>query len=159
MTTPTASIDIESHCPEDTADFAKRLAESIPPGTTVALLGTLGAGKTFLTQCFAEACGVAAGSVVSPTFVIYQPHEGKRFRINHLDVYRLNDGNEFLDLGADEMMESDAVQFIEWADRVADYLPDEHLEIQFTVTGENARQIQVTAHGQRLCEFLVSLVG
>ena len=91
--------------------------------------------------------------------MIYQPHEGKRFRINHLDVYRLNDGNEFLDLGADEMMESDAVQFIEWADRVADYLPDEHLEIQFTVTGENARQIQVTAHGQRLCEFLVSLVG
>ncbi len=74
------------------------LAGVLPPGTVVALLGTLGAGKTRLVQAIAAACGVPREDVVSPTFVLCQQYRGKR-TINHLDAYRLREVNELRELG------------------------------------------------------------
>ncbi len=156
--TPTSRIlQFQSDSPEDTADLAKRLAAVVSPGTTIALIGTLGVGKTYFSRAFAAACGIPEEQVVSPTFVICHQHESPKFRINHLDVYRLSGGDEFVDLGAEEMMESESVQLIEWADQVADYLPDERLEIEFQVTGENSRTISVTAYGHAMTEKLKKL--
>ena len=151
------SLDFKSKSPEDTAKLAHQLASLIPRGTTIALIGTLGAGKTFFAQSFASACGIPAENVVSPTFVICHQYETPKFRINHLDVYRLAGGDEFVDLGAEEMMESDGVQLIEWADQVSDYLPDERLEIEFVVTDEKSRNIRLSATGAPLCKIVQSL--
>src|SRR4051794_22016451 len=108
--------------------FGAALADALPPGTTVALCGILGAGKTRLVQAIAAACGVPREEVVSPTFVLCQQYRGRR-TINHLDAYRLHDEDEFRELGIDEMFASEALTIIEWADRVADALPDEYLRI------------------------------
>ena len=151
------TLRFQSESPEDTTSLATRIAALIPGGTTIALVGTLGAGKTFFARAFAAACGVPEEQVVSPTFVICHQHETPRFRINHLDVYRLSDGGEFIDLGAEEMMESQSVQLIEWADQVAEYLPDERLEIEFAVTGEVSRDILVKASGSSLTELIQRL--
>ena len=100
-----------------TATLGHALAGVLPPGTTVALCGTLGAGKTRLVQAIAEGLGVNRRDVVSPTFVLIQEYHGRR-TIYHIDAYRLRDDDEFQQLGPDEYFESDGLVLIEWADRV-----------------------------------------
>ena len=129
------------------------LADVLPDGTVVALCGTLGAGKTRLVQAIAAACGVNRREVTSPTFVLVQEYHARR-TIYHLDAYRLRDLDEFLELGPEEYFQSDGLVLIEWADRVHDGLPEDHIEIQAEVTGDTARRFQVIAWGERYAEII-----
>jgi tRNA threonylcarbamoyladenosine biosynthesis protein TsaE len=131
-----------------TAALGAALAEVLPPGTAVALLGTLGAGKTRLVQAIAEACGVDRREVVSPTFVLVHEYRGRR-PVCHIDAYRLRDEDEFDQLGPDEFFESDALVLVEWADRVAGSLPAERIEIRIEVTGQRSRRFEVQSVGRR----------
>jgi len=130
----------------DTQRLGAALAQVLPPGTTVALIGTLGAGKTRLVQALAAGCGVSAETVVSPTFVLCQEYHGRR-TLYHLDAYRLKDDDEFLQLGAEEYFASDGITLIEWADRVLDCLPPQRVEIHIQVVGDTARQFQLQIVG------------
>jgi len=125
-----------------TDHLGQQLAEHLPPGSVVALSGTLGAGKTRLVQAIAAACGVEPADVTSPTFVLCREYRGTR-SIYHLDAYRLKDEDEFLELGAEEMFASGGLVFIEWAERVASYLPPDCVEITLEVTGETSRRAVV----------------
>jgi tRNA threonylcarbamoyladenosine biosynthesis protein TsaE len=136
-----------------TAALGHALADVLPPGTTVALCGTLGAGKTRLVQAIAECLGVNRRDVVSPTFVIIQEHRGWRM-IYHIDAYRLRDDDEFQQLGPDEYFESDGLVLIEWADRVAGSLPRDYIEICIEVTGIESRRFEIRAVGRRYEEVL-----
>jgi tRNA threonylcarbamoyladenosine biosynthesis protein TsaE len=132
----------------DTERLGRALAACLPPGTTVALSGTLGAGKTRLVQAIAAAFGVAEGDVVSPTFVLCQKYAGTR-TIYHLDAYRLADDDEFRELGPEEFFESDGLTIIEWGDKVRDCLPEERIEIDIEVTGAASRHFVVRGVGKR----------
>src|SRR3954453_14262736 len=126
--------------------FGAALAATLPPGTTVALCGTLGAGKTRLVQAIAAALGVPREEIVSPTFVLCQQYRGTH-TINHLDAYRLHDEDEFHELGIEEMFSSNAITIIEWADRVVGALPDDYLRIDIEVTGPTSRRFVITTAG------------
>jgi tRNA threonylcarbamoyladenosine biosynthesis protein TsaE len=129
-----------------TRHLGKLLAEVLPAGSTVALIGTLGAGKTRLVQAVAEAIGVEPGVVVSPTFVLVQQYQGRR-TLYHFDAYRIADDDEFLELGPDEYFEAGQLVLVEWADRVERLLPRERLELRFEVTAPQARRIEIRALG------------
>jgi tRNA threonylcarbamoyladenosine biosynthesis protein TsaE len=128
---------------QDTERLGKALAELLPPGTVVGLIGTLGAGKTRLVQAVATALGVPEGGVTSPTFVLVNEYHGGRIPLYHFDTYRLKDDDEFLELGPEEYFDSDGISFVEWADRVEHLLPDDWLEIAIEVTGETTRRVAV----------------
>lgn len=132
-----------------TERLGQALAACLPLGSVVALSGTLGAGKTRLVQAVAAACGVPRHEVVSPTFVLCQQHYAGRLPIHHLDAYRLQSAEELQAIGADELWESPAWTFIEWADRVAAALPEEYLHMEMVVTGPTARRVLVTPVGTR----------
>ncbi len=136
-----------------TAALGHALADVLPPGTTVALCGTLGAGKTRLVQAIAERLGVNRRDVVSPTFVLIQEYSGLRM-IYHVDAYRLRDDDEFQQLGPDEYFEGDGLVLIEWADRVQGSLPRDHVEIRIKVTGAESRRFEIRAIGRRYEEVL-----
>jgi tRNA threonylcarbamoyladenosine biosynthesis protein TsaE len=136
-----------------TAALGAALAEVLPGGSTVALCGTLGAGKTRLVQAIAEALGVDRRTVVSPTFVLIQEYTGLR-PIYHFDAYRLKDSDEFLALGPEEYFDSDGLVFVEWADRVADALPGEYLQIDIAVQGASERVFEFSAKGEKYGEIL-----
>jgi len=140
------SLVYEAKDEQATAALGRALAEVLPPGTTVALYGTLGAGKTRLVQAVAEGLGVDRNQVVSPTFVLIQEYQGRR-PLFHLDAYRLRDEDEFLELGPDEYFESEGITLVEWADRVVDCLPAEHVNIHVEVTGSHARRFTISATG------------
>lgn len=137
----------------ETEKVARELAEKIIPrqardkATVVALEGELGAGKTTFTKAFAKALGVKE-KLTSPTFVIL-----KRFTIYdlrfknliHVDAYRLNSGEELKSLGIEEMLADPGnIILIEWAERVADILPAEHLTIHIDHISENERKITIS---------------
>ena len=140
----------------DTDRLGAALAAGLPPGATIALTGTLGAGKTRLVQAIAAACGIDREVVVSPTFVLCQRYQGDR-TIYHLDAYRLRDDDEFRELGPEEFFESDGLTIVEWADKVADCLPDERIEIEIEVTGATSRQFVVRGIGERLSKAIDEL--
>lgn len=147
----------EAHSIDDTVRFGHCLGAVLPPGTLVALEGTLGAGKTRLVQAVAESLGVHARDVVSPTFVLVQQYEGER-TIYHVDVYRLKDEDEFLELGIDEYLTGNTLVFIEWARRVERCLPRDRLQIAIDVTGETSRTLHVIAHGAAHQDIIRKLV-
>ncbi len=146
----------EASSEADTARFGALLARVLPPGSTVALCGTLGAGKTRLVQAVAEALGVPEGEVASPTFVLIKEY-GARPPIYHFDAYRVRDDDEFLELGPDEYFESDGIVFVEWADRVQNCLPRQYLRIEIEVTGHNSRRFKLTAVGAQYESVLSQL--
>lgn len=140
----------EATSEDQTHHLGQVLAEVIPPGTVVALNGTLGAGKTRLVKAMASSLGIPAEDVISPTFVIMQRYFGGK-TLYHFDVYRIKDDDEFLELGPEEYFDSDGITLLEWADRVVDCLPRSYLRIDIEVLGETRRQFTISAVGKE-CE-------
>jgi tRNA threonylcarbamoyladenosine biosynthesis protein TsaE len=142
-----------------TETLGRELGALLFPGAVVALIGPLGAGKTYLVQAIAEGLGVARGAVVtSPTFVLIQEYEG-RLPIYHFDAYRLADEQAFADLGVGEYFEGDGVCLVEWADRVARTLPEDHLQVVLEIGGETSRRVTLTASGNRYQALVASLIS
>ena len=151
-----STLEFEAESEADTFRLGAELADVLPPGTTVALIGTLGAGKTRLVQALAQACGLPPDSVTSPTFVLCQHYQGSR-TLHHLDAYRLRDDDEFWQLGVDEYFDSDALTLVEWADRVSDCLPDERLEIEILVGAGDTRTFRILGSGSPIADAVQRL--
>lgn len=116
-----------------TESIARKLAEAIDRPITIALNGTLGAGKTQLARFLCGALGVPAESVTSPTYVLLQRYRGEHFEIYHFDFYRLENAHQVWDLGFDELQESSAILLVEWAEKFPETLPIDHLTVRLSV--------------------------
>lgn len=116
---------------EATREYGRQLAAEARPGQVIALVGDLGAGKTTLTQYIAEGLGVTE-RVTSPTFTIVHEYLSGRLPLYHFDVYRLEDPEEMYDLGYEEYFFGDGLCVVEWADRVADLLPEDVLALRIS---------------------------
>ena len=140
-----ATVSLPS--PEATRQFGHQISELLFPNSILALIGNLGAGKTFLVRAIAEGLGLPAGALVtSPTFVLVQEYAG-RLPMFHFDVYRLKHTSEFFDLGANEYFEAGGVCLVEWADRVEQQLPPDHLRVTMHVTAERSRRVELEGYG------------
>jgi len=153
---PSAPLEFVARSESDTDRLGSLLAGALEPGTVVALVGNLGAGKTRLVRAVAIAAGVDPHEINSPTFVLVHEYEG-RWPIYHFDTYRLSNADEFLDLGSQEYFASEGISFVEWADRVASTLPPDHLRIEIETTGDTERLFRITSTGaasQRIIDRL-----
>jgi tRNA threonylcarbamoyladenosine biosynthesis protein TsaE len=142
-----------------TEAFGRRLGALLFPGAVVALVGPLGAGKTHLTRAVAEGLGVKNPAAVnSPTFVLIQEYPA-RLPIYHFDAYRLSGPREFAELGVDEYFRGDGVCLVEWADKVDETLPAEHLRIEIEIVDESARRFTPVPSGPRHSLLVRNLCG
>jgi len=123
------------------------LAEYLPNGSVVALLGTLGAGKTKLVQAIAKYAGNDEETISSPTFVLLHEYIGGDRPIYHFDAYRLESAEEFRRLSPDDYFEGTGLTLIEWADKFPRVLPANHLEIRIELLGETTRRFHLTGYG------------
>ncbi len=129
---------------EDTKSLAKKIARSFTSGV-IALSGDLGAGKTTFTQGFAEGLGIK-DKIISPTFVLMRIHKIPKSKktLFHIDLYRLENSDQFLNLGLKEIIDDqDNIVLIEWAEKAKDLLPKNTLWITFENINENSRKITV----------------
>ena len=130
----------------ETKRLAAALAELIRPGDVVLLAGDLGAGKTAFAQGFGAALGIDE-PITSPTYTLVSQYSG-RLELNHLDVYRLEQVEEVLDLGLAEMLDEGGVTLIEWGDTIIPELPADFLEVRLRLgEGDDDRNVELVAVG------------
>ncbi len=155
----------QSHSVDETKILGRQIGELIQPGTVIALCGNLGAGKTAITQGIAAGLGITV-TVTSPTFIFVNEYATPAgHTLIHIDSYRLGDepddvALEALAFGLDEILSrEDAVVIIEWAERLAALLPDDHLQItlHYTEDNPNVRAITCTAYGPLSGALLMAL--
>ncbi len=124
-----------------TLSVGRALAALIDGPVSIALNGTLGAGKTTLAKAMISALGVEFDSISSPTFTICQEYAGADWSIYHVDLYRVVDTDELLELGTEQWLDGDGVAVIEWADRFSDVNSGCDLQVDITVVGKSSREI------------------
>jgi tRNA threonylcarbamoyladenosine biosynthesis protein TsaE len=130
---------------EETACYAREFAKSLKKGDVVAFFGDLGSGKTtFIRYLASELAKIAPESVNSPTFQYLNIYHGPSLSIYHFDLYRLKSASDFLALGFEEMLEGEGIACIEWAERIADILPERTISVAITHVAESERMIEVT---------------
>jgi tRNA threonylcarbamoyladenosine biosynthesis protein TsaE len=128
----------------ETQALAARLAGALRPGDVVALIGSLGSGKTRFVEGACRGLGYA-GRVRSPTFTLLHIYRA-RMPIYHFDLYRWESRSAADELEAwEEVMEGPGVTFIEWADRIADDLPERTIAVRLDFVDELHRRIEVRA--------------
>jgi tRNA threonylcarbamoyladenosine biosynthesis protein TsaE len=138
---------LSTAAPEETRAIGQALGSHAQAGAMLALIGPLGAGKTELAKGVAEGLGVTS-VVNSPTFVLMNEHSG-RLRLFHIDAYRLDDPEEAVAAGLFDDRQAAGVAVVEWADRLADRLPAERLELTLVpeADGSDRRRISWRALG------------
>ena len=147
-TVPAAAGRLTTGSPEATRALGAALGAAAGPGTVLALIGPLGAGKTQLAKGVATGLGVA-GVVNSPTFVLMNEHVG-RLRLFHVDAYRLDDPEEALAAGVLDERQAEGVTVVEWADRLDGWLPLDRIDLEIEhdpASAARERAITWKAHG------------
>lgn len=143
---------------EDTRAIAKRLAgewltalKGRSSALIVALEGELGAGKTTLVQGIATALGVRE-LPKSPTFNLAKEYAipGTDFRLWHLDCYRLSGRDDLAALDMHTVFaDPHNLVLIEWAARVGEALPTDHIVIRMEHAGNDTRNISIDNNPKR----------
>jgi len=149
-----------SNSPEETIALGKQIAFSVlaclscDSCVVIALRGTLGSGKTYLTKGIAEGLGITE-NLTSPTYTIIneyffhttnneQRKEKREVKFYHIDVYRLEGDKDFEDIGGIDILNSKSVCVIEWSERIPNSLPSAAIKISVEITGGTSRIIRLT---------------
>ena len=130
---------------KDTKKFAKNFAKILKGGEVVLLGGDLGAGKTTFTKSVLKCLGVK-DEVTSPTFTIMRQYSGKKFKVYHFDMYRLNNGQEAKEFGLEDYIYSknkNSIVFIEWPENVKDILIGKFIKVQIKRLDETSREFVI----------------
>src|SRR6266513_621872 len=129
-----------SNSPAETEALGRRLAEDVGVVSFLALQGELGSGKTLFTRGFVAGMGSKA-TVASPTFTIVHEYRDGRLSVYHFDFFRVENRQSLGRLGLDDYFFGDGVSVIEWADRFAEFIPEQARWILFEIKSENQRAI------------------
>jgi len=148
---------IMTHSVDGTRKLGQKIGTLITQPLVIALIGDLGSGKTAFVQGLAKGLEVPDGYyITSPTFTLINAYPG-RCPLVHVDLYRLEDINDLEDIGLDEMLHGQAVIAIEWADKLLDGLPAEHLLITMEIIDDDCRTLDLNATGQNEADLIRAL--
>ena len=126
---------------EETIELGKSFSKFIELGDIIALDGSLAAGKTTFVK------GILSGlnfenEVTSPTFTLINEYEALH-RVIHMDCYRENNLQRWINLGIQDYFYSDDVKIIEWPEIISKLIPIDSISIMFTSVSEFEREIYI----------------
>ena len=133
-------------------ELGARIGKELVAGDLLLISGTLGAGKTSLTQGIGQALGIK--NITSPTFVISRIHQGE-IPLVHVDAYRLQGDSTaiFDDLDLESYLPT-SITVVEWGEGLADRLADQYLGIAIEFGArDDQRLVSIVGHGSRFAEF------
>jgi tRNA threonylcarbamoyladenosine biosynthesis protein TsaE len=151
----TKSLHLLSRGPEDTQHIGMQLGKLARAGDVFLLSGKLGAGKTCLAQGIAWGLGFEE-YVSSPSFVVVREYHG-RIPMYHIDLYRLAQLSEILELGLDDYLYDGGVCVVEWAEKVTMAWPNEHMLIRIEYVSDIERWLCLEPSGERYSLILSDL--
>lgn len=134
-------LTFTTHTPEETISLGEKIGNKLKKGDVIAMQGTLAAGKTTITKGIAKALGIS-DTITSPTFCLISEYYGK-MPLYHMDVYRLEGGEDFVNLGTDDMIYGDGVSIIEWSEKIMNELPKRTIILRITPHDDGSRTIEI----------------
>ncbi len=130
-----------TNSPEEMEDLGRAFAATVGAGSVVALVGSLGAGKTHWSKGLVAGLGSPA-EVTSPTFGLVHEYPGGKFPVFHFDFYRLETAEELIALGWDEYLEAGGVVIAEWGDKFPELLPEETTWLTLAIDADGSRSVR-----------------
>lgn len=129
------------------------MASKLRPGDVVTLYGSVGSGKTVISQGIAAALGIEE-PVSSATFTILAEYPAPFGRFVHADLYRLHGSDDAIETGLEDLVsDQSTITVIEWADRAADLLePVETVRVTLSIVADGSRCIDIAWKEDRLAE-------
>ena len=126
---------------EDTIELGNSLSEFIEPGDIITLDGDLAAGKTTFVK------GILLGlnfkyEVTSPTYTLINEYEAKH-RVIHIDCYRENNLQRWMNLGIQDYFYSDDIKIVEWPEIISALIPEDHISIILIRISQSERKIYI----------------
>ena len=134
------------------------ISQSLCGGEVIALTGELGTGKTVLVRGIAIGLGIPPEQVTSPTFTLIHEYRG-RLRLIHADLYRIKNQAELEHIGFHEYYSPSTIVVAEWAERMGQELPLDHLSIHLTHIGTASRLATMTSCGSQSQALLQNLTS
>ncbi len=131
---------------EEMMELAQNIESEKFPNMVLCLDGELGSGKTVFVKGFAQALGITE-IITSPTFNIVKEYYSGEMPLFHMDVYRLNSGNNKLSFN--DYYKKDGIIIIEWSELISKSLPEERLDIEFRIIDENIRVLKFKPYGKQ----------
>jgi tRNA threonylcarbamoyladenosine biosynthesis protein TsaE len=134
-------VTFTTHTPEETIELGVKIGKKLQKGDVIAMQGTLAAGKTTITKGIAQALEINE-TITSPTFCLISEYYGK-MPLYHMDVYRLDGTEDFVNLGTDDMIYGDGVSIIEWSEKIMSELPKRTIILRITPNEDGSRLIEL----------------
>ena len=140
-------LEWTSKATDETQRLAERIGRLASEGMVIALVGELGSGKTAFVQGLARGLEVPDHHrVTSPSFTIINEYPG-RCRLIHIDLYRIETGEDLHDLGLVELLHGSGVAAVEWSERLQHGLPGDRLTVELKIIDDETRRILIRASG------------
>jgi tRNA threonylcarbamoyl adenosine modification protein YjeE len=122
--------EYKSKSEADTAALAREIANRLKANDIVLLQGDLGSGKTFLVKAICKLWQTEE-EAASPSFALVYQYGGRQ-PVNHVDLYRIENELELVNLGLGELFDNGAVTFVEWPQLIERHL-DAYYKIEITM--------------------------
>ena len=140
---------------KNTLDLGKNISDFLTEGLLIFLKGDLGSGKTTLARGLIRGLGYI-GPVKSPTYSLVEQYEFDVFTLNHFDLYRFTNPNEWFSSGFQEYINNYDVTLIEWPEKSSELLPNPDLEIELLYKNES-RIAHINSLTDKGCKCLENL--
>src|SRR6187402_2109562 len=127
---------------EQLAEVAQQILNK-NPNKVILFNGDMGVGKTTLIKQLCKTLGVT-DATSSPTFSLVNEYQTNTNQtVYHFDFYRLNKETEALDMGVDDYLYSGNWCFIEWSEKIASLIPEEHSTITIELLEDGKRELKL----------------
>jgi tRNA threonylcarbamoyladenosine biosynthesis protein TsaE len=123
--------------PDGTKLFTRKVVKFFHEGDTILLYGQLGSGKTFITRDFVSLLGSKA-EVSSPSFSLINQYDGEP-SIYHVDLYRITEITDLVNLGLEDILNSPSINFIEWPEIIEDQITWSHYRINIGIDSKKGK--------------------
>ncbi len=127
---------------DELASLAKLFCNQIGDKRVFLFYAEMGAGKTTFIKEICKYLGVKA-EVTSPSFAIVNEYPCEKYKfIYHFDFYRIEKITEIFDIGFEEYLDSGALLFIEWPEKLENLIPENANNVFITELENSVRKIE-----------------
>ena len=151
------SVTVRSEGPDQTLELGRAVGQGLAAGHVLCITGSLGSGKTVLIRGIVEGIRGDSKGVRSPSFTLVNEYPGP-FPVYHVDLYRIESGEEIFELGLEEILGSHSgAVIVEWGEKLGDLAPADRLAVRIEVKGPESRKFRFEARGPRHVPILRTL--
>jgi len=116
-------------------DAAKSFLKIVGKARSFAFYGEMGMGKTTFINAILNELGIDDHSS-SPTFsIVNEYYSANLGSVYHFDFYRIENEEEALDIGVEDILYGSNICFMEWPEKIENLLPADCVNV--FITGSN----------------------